>query len=132
MCVVSVSSLKLWNLILIKQFWVAKGKKTMIRISFPAKFLLLQCVLQNCHCQEMIYIVLFYIDRKNLHFVGGVEKNFNDLVQNAKKVPVHTYMGIVHRTCLEIVNIQYTTRVLWNSLTDLLNWVNCCVGYEKS
>lgn len=22
-------------------------------------------------------------------------------------------------------------RVLWNSLT-LLNWVNCCVGYEKS
>lgn len=58
----------------------------MIGISFPAKFLLLQCVLQNCHCQDMKYIVLFYIDRKNLHFVGGVEKNFNDLVQNAKKV----------------------------------------------
>lgn len=87
-----------------------KETKTMIGISFPAKFLLLQCVLQNCHCQEMRYIVLFYIDRKNLHFVGGVEKNFNDLVQNAKKV--HTCMGIVHRTCQEIVNIQYTTRVL--------------------
>lgn len=52
-----------------------------------------------CHCQEMIYIVFFYIDRKNLHFVGGVEKNFNDLVQNAKKVHIHVCMGIVHRIC---------------------------------
>lgn len=90
-----------------KQFCVAKRIKTIIEI---LKFLLLQCVLQIFHCQEMIYIVFFYIDRKNLHFVGGVEKNFNDLVQNARKV--HTCMGIVPRTCQEIVNIQYTTRVL--------------------
>lgn len=79
-----------------KQFCVAKRIKTIIKI---LKFLLLQCVLQIFHCQEMIYmyIVFFYIDRKNLHFVGGVEKNFNDLVQNAKKV--HICMGIVHRIC---------------------------------
>lgn len=44
------------------------------------------------------YNVLFYIHRKNLHFVGGVEKNFNDLVQNAKKV--HTCIGLVHKTLL--------------------------------
>lgn len=79
-----------------KQFCDAKRIKTMIEI---LKFLLLQCVLQICHCQEMIYIVFFYIDRKNLHFVGGVEKNFNDLVQNAKKVHIHVCMGIVHRIC---------------------------------
>lgn len=91
-----------------KQFCDAKRIKTMIEI---LKFLLLQCVLQNCHCQEMIYVVLFYIDRKNLHFVGGVEKNFNDLVQNAKKVPVHTYIEHVEKLLTYSIPQEYCETV---------------------
>lgn len=85
MCVVSVTVFEIMKFDSHETILCCQKNITIIEI---LKFLLLQCVLQIFHCQEMIYIVFFYIDRKNLHFVGGVEKNFNDLVQNAKKVHI--------------------------------------------